>query len=347
VSQRQQRAAKRRRKGLLGTAPPTVIPPPVQSVIIPTRPVQSVIDDPAATRRIIAARASLMDVLQRFASMWVEGHIRFFLAVGPPGRGKTAALETVVDRFAVADKLFAAQGSPHPWNTILDAHGKPECEPQGSPVFHPRHLILSTRISPIELYEWLFHYRQHKQCVAVDDVTRLLVEHQGIATLKDAGDTRRQRRLRWGTKTTLLSAPRHFDYDGSLWMIVNLTLLALMRHPRLGMDYRALLSRAYVLDFFRPAPWTPLPEREEEFVVLRDRLENGMLNNREAVLHDADGQQAVFGPALTRRVLDFMASHLDRAYDVSLRWPLKIARLMLHCPADWEALAAATCLVNV
>ena len=181
--------------------------------------------------------AELLEKMQERATMMREimegatfGEFPAVVCAGGPGMGKSHTAEEI---------LRAASQDPQR-NTRYK-------------------IVQGGRMTPVELYDMLYKYRQKGNVLVLDDSDTILAEEQGIMLFKAALDSKPIRTLSWrsqGAKT----APEEYEFSGSVIFLTNQDFSAqidkggLVNMNKRQQHLAAIRSRCTYLDLMMSTP---------------------------------------------------------------------------------------------
>jgi hypothetical protein len=240
--------------------------------------------------------------LDSFTDWCAKGTVRGLVVSGPPGIGKS---------FGVEKQLETA-------NMFRKIEGK-----------DPLYEIVTGGVSPIGLYQKLYHNRNSKQVICFDDCDGLLFEEECLSLLKGALNSGDKRRIAWNKESRVLAVediPEVFDFDGSIIFLSNIDFeRTSQRASRISEHLKAIMSRCHYLDL-------EIGSTRDKLLRIKQVVRDGMLN-----VYDFTSQQEA-------DLLDFIFSNSEHLRELSLRQVKKIADLVKADPVGWAQMAEATCL---
>ena len=241
-------------------------------------------------------------MLDKIVDSCARNIIRGLIVTGPAGCGKS---------FGVEKQLVAA-------NMFRTLRGQ-----------DPKFEMITGGVSPIGLYQKLYHNRSKEHVLVFDDCDDVLFDQEMLSLFKGAMNSGDKRRLCWNKESRVLQGndiPEAFDFEGSIIFLTNIDFEdTAAKDTRTSDHLKAILSRCHYLDL--------------EISSLRDQLlrieiccEDGMLASYE------------FEPEVEADILQFVRDNAEYLREVSLRMTKKIADWVKADPVDWREMAEATCL---
>lgn len=260
--------------------------------------------------RIEAKQEKDFDLIGTLARGVLAGNIRCLFIGGAAGLGKSFMVHKT---FEDAD--------PECFNQAFDADGT-----GGAPWGFVSGKVLAT-----DLYRKLWAYRGKNQVVVYDDADGILRTEDGCNLLKAATDTKKKRRIAWGTEYCFGGdVPKSFAYEGSFILITNEPLEKIAEgNTKLAPHMKAILDRAVVVTVNIEEPYHRL-------IRLRSVARAGHLFDEIGGL-EPDAQE---------EVLDFIEANLCRLKNsLSFRTAIKIGRHRKFTP-EWKDIVERTELSN-
>lgn len=177
------------------------------------------------------------------------------------------------------------------------------------------------------LYKLLWEFRHPGNILVFDDCDSIFEDMIALNLLKGATDTSKRRQVCWLSEAVMIgedgdNIPRNFEFEGSIFFITNLDFdYYIKRGHKLAPHLNALLSRAHYM---------PLMLRGTRDAVIRIkqvvRDTNMLADLTEQEKHD---------------VINFVETHADNLWELSLRTVLKVAALRKG-DDDWQITALTT-----
>jgi len=141
----------------------------------------------------------------------------------------------------------AGIGKSHTVETVLDETIGMQCKLQG---LEPKYDIIRGNLSAITLYCQLYRYSSKGSVLVLDDCDGILYDEDGLNVLKAALDSKKTRRIHWGTQSTILEregVPSSFEFEGSVVFLTNIKWDK-PKSPRIANHLSAIMSRVHYLD---------------------------------------------------------------------------------------------------
>jgi hypothetical protein len=239
------------------------------------------------------------DILAEMTSAVATGVIKGLVISGPAGVGKSHTVETVLEEML---------GVPARIQSI-----KPSYE------------IISGHISPIMLYTKLYEYADKNAVLVLDDCD-VLEDLDALNILKAALDTKKTRRIHWGTASHVLEkegVPTSFEFHGGVIFLTN-TKLNNVKSAKLAPHAEAIISRVHYLDL--------------QIDTMRER----MIHIRNIVLNSDMLDSYEFGKKDRESLMSWLLDNVERIAQVDLRTVIKAADLCKAMPHNWQSRAAKT-----
>lgn len=259
--------------------------------------VQAETDDEAMER---ISETFLM--LDKIIDASAKGVIRGLVVSGPPGIGKSFGVEKQLDAANIFRKVKG-----------LD----------------PLYEIVSGGVSPIGLYQKLYHNRNARQVLVFDDCDNVLFEEESLNLLKAALNSGDRRRICWNKESRTLQVediPEAFDFEGSIIFLSNIDFeRTIERGSRIASHLEAIMSRCHYLDL-------EIGSTRDKLLRIKQIVRDGMLDPYE------------FDKKQVQEILDFVFSNSEYLRELSLRMVKKIADFVKADPVGWMEMAEATCL---
>ena len=237
----------------------------------------------------------------------------------------TAAVATSVVKGLVISGP-AGIGKSHTVSTTLEAELGVPARLAG---VEPRYEMISGHISPIMLYTTLYKYAD-ENCVLVLDDCDVLEDLEAVNILKAALDTKRVRRIHWGTASHVLEkegVPTSFEFRGGVIFLTNAKLQNI-KTGKLAPHCEAIVSRVHYLDL--------------QINTMRER----MIHIRNTVLNSDMLDHYEFSKSAKKTLMDWLVSNVDKIAQVDLRTVIKCADLAKAMPNNWQSRAAKTLFKN-
>lgn len=220
----------------------------------------------------------------------------------------------------------AGIGKSHTVNTTLDETLGVSARLQG---LEPRYEIISGHISPIILYTALYRMADKGSVLVLDDCD-VLEDMDALGILKAVLDTKKVRRVHWGTASQVLEkegVPTSFEFHGGVIFLTN-EKLDRPRSAKLAPHFEAIVSRVHYVD-------VKIDSMREKILHIRNVVENTPM------LEDYD-----LSKAQVREVMNWLLENLSKLNGMDLRTVLKAAALRSAMPTNWQAVARRTLCKN-
>lgn len=241
-------------------------------------------------------------MLDKIVDASAKNIIRGLVISGPPGVGKS---------FSVEKQLNAA----NMFNVIA---GNPD-------MFE----IVSGGVSPIGLYQILYHRRQKDNVLVFDDCDSALLDTECLNLLKAALNSGDRRKISWNKESKVLNnedIPRTFDFDASIIFISNIDFdRSIRKGSSIAVHLEAIMSRCHYIDL--------------EIGCMRDKLLRIKQMCKDGMLAEFN-----FTEEQNDAIIAFIFDNAEHLREVSLRLVKKLADLVKADPIDWYAIAEATLL---
>jgi len=241
-------------------------------------------------------------MLDKITDACARGVVRGLVVSGPPGVGKSYGVEKQLEAANMFRKVAG-----------LD----------------PKFEVITGGVSPIGLYQKLYHNRNSQNVIVFDDCDGILFEEECLSLLKGALNSGDKRRLAWNKESrTLLTEgiPEHFDFEGGIIFLSNVDFeRSIERGSRVSAHLAAIMSRCHYLDL-------EIGSMRDKLLRIKQVVRDGMLAPFE------------FTPEQEVGVMDFTLGNSEHLREVSLRMVKKIADFVKADPVGWLEMAEATCL---
>ena len=243
-------------------------------------------------------------MLDKITDACARNVIRGLVISGPPGVGKSFGVEKQLE----AANMFRKMGGQDPlYETI------------------------SGGVSPIGLYQKLYHNRNQERVVVFDDCDGVLFDEECLSLLKAALNSGDKRRINWNKESRVLIAdgiPDSFDFEASIIFLSNIDFeRQISKGSRIASHLDAIMSRCHYLDL-------EISSQRDKILRIKQIVRDGMLTPFE------------FSKAQEKAVLDFVLDNSEYLRELSLRMVKKVADFVKADPNGWLEMAEATCLVK-
>lgn len=217
----------------------------------------------------------------------------------------------------------AGIGKSHTVETVLDETIGMQCKLQG---LEPKYEIIKGNLSAIMLYCTLYRHSSKGSVLVLDDCDGLLYDEDGLNVLKAVLDTKKTRRVHWGTSSAVLEkegVPTSFEFEGSVVFLTNIKWDN-PKSPRIANHLNAIMSRVHYLDL--------------KVDTLRERV----IHMRNVV----DTTDMLWEYNFNKRDVDdlmgWVMENINLIQFVDLRTVLKAADLKRAMPTTWRKRAERT-----
>jgi hypothetical protein len=217
----------------------------------------------------------------------------------------------------------AGIGKSHTVETVLDETVGMQCKLQG---VEPKYDIIRGNLSAITLYCKLYRHSSAGSVLVLDDCDGILYDEDGLNVLKAALDSKKTRRIHWGTQTTILEkegVPASFEFEGSVVFLTNLKWDK-PKSPRIANHLQAILSRVHYLDL-------KIDTMRERMIHIRNIVETTDM------LWDYN-----FNKADVADLMAWLLENVNRIEFFDLRTVVKAADLKRAMPTTWRKRAERT-----
>jgi hypothetical protein len=248
---------------------------------------------------IAADLKETFEILGEMTSAVANGVVKGLVVSGPAGVGKSHTVEQELYRtLGVIAKLMGEM---------------------------PKYEVISGHISPIMLYTTLYRLSD-ANCVLVLDDCDVLEDLEAVNILKAALDTKRVRRIHWGTASHVLEkegVPTSFEFRGGVIFLTNAKLNNI-KTGKLAPHCEAIVSRVHYLDL--------------QINSMRER----MIHIRNIVMNSDMLDDYNFSAATKKCLLDWLLDNVNNIAQVDLRTVIKASDLCKAMPHNWQSRAAKT-----
>ena len=252
--------------------------------------------DERTDTEICAELQETFEILADISGAVADGVVKGLIVSGPPGIGKSHTVETVLhENLGVPASLLGVQ---------------------------PKYEIISGHMSPISLYCTMYRLSEPGSVLVMDDSDSVLFDEESLNLLKAALDTKKVRRIHWGTNSYILEkecVPSNFEFKGSVIFITNLKFDECK--SKLAPHLAALMSRAHYLDLRIDTL------REQLIHILNIATTTDMLNSYNFSRQDVND------------IVDYVKTNVKKLTKVDLRTIIKCADLKAAMPNTWTKMA--------
>jgi hypothetical protein len=185
----------------------------------------------------------------------------------------------------------------------------------------------TAKITPLSLYQTLFHFRGPGNVVVIDDADSLIKgDPVGINLLKAALDTKKQRFLSWGTSKNI-GVESHFEYEGSIAIISQHSIQALEAAARSGAKkehYEAFQTRCIAMN-------VNIESQRDRLVRIKHVALSGRLFHEIKPEHRPTQEQQ-------EDILEYMEEYQQEMKQFSMRTPINLASVVgtAELYGDWR-----------
>jgi hypothetical protein len=239
------------------------------------------------------------EILGEMTGAVAKGVIRGLVVSGPAGVGKS--------------------------HTIISTLEEQMGLPAGAQGMEPKFEVISGHISPIMLYTTLYRLSDANSVLVLDDCD-VMEDLEAVNILKAALDTKRVRRIHWGTASHVLEkegVPTNFEFRGGVIFLTNAKLNNI-KTGKLAPHCEAIVSRVHYLDL--------------QITTMRER----MIHIRNIVMNSDMLDEHALTPGTRKRLLDWLMDNISNIAQVDLRTVIKAADLCKAMPNNWQSRAAKT-----
>jgi hypothetical protein len=253
---------------------------------------------------IAADLAETFSILAEMTSAVASGVIRGLVISGPAGVGKSHTVE-------------------HELETTLGMQAKLTGET-------PKYDIFKGHTSAINLYCMLYRYSSKGSVLVLDDADGCLYDEDSLNILKAVLDTKKVRRVHWGTNSTILEkegVPSSFNFEGGVIFLTNLKWDN-AKSPRIANHLQAIMSRVHYVSL--------------DINSMRERI----IHIRNVALNTPMLAEYSFSHKEKNDIMDWLIENVDRLHTVDLRTVIKACDLAQAMPRHWKTRAAKTLFKN-
>lgn len=240
------------------------------------------------------------DILSSMTNAVANGVVKGLVVSGPAGIGKSHTVETTLKETlgVVADLI----GSPAQYE------------------------VIKGNTSALNLYCMLYRYSSEGSVLILDDIDSALYDEDCLNLLKAVLDTKKTRRVHWGTTTYILEreeVPSSFDFQGGVIFLTNINWQN-PRSPRIANHLQAILSRVHYLNL-------DMDTMRERIIHIKNVVyHSNMLSEYDFTSHEVD------------ELMTWLIGNVEKLQSVDLRTVLKAADLMKAMPDTWKSRAQRT-----
>lgn len=187
----------------------------------------------------------------------------------------------------------------------------------------PKYDIYKGNLSAITLYMTLYRYSEQGSVVVLDDCDGVLWDEDALNILKAALDSKKTRRIHWGTTSPILEkegVPSSFEFKGGVIFLTNVDFQN-CKSPRIANHLQAILSRCHYVQI-------TMNSLRERVIHMRNVVETtDMIADYNFSKREVDS------------VMQFILDNLNKFREVTLRTFLKCCDLRKAMPNTWEKTA--------
>jgi hypothetical protein len=242
------------------------------------------------------------EILADMTNAVAHGVVKGLVVSGPAGIGKSHTVEVTLD---------------HTLGLMARVQG-----------VEPSYDIIKGNSSALNLYCLLYRYSAEGSVVVLDDIDSALYDEDCLNLLKAVLDTKKSRRVHWGTNSHILEkegVPSSFEFKGGVIFLTNIKFDQ-NRSQRIANHLQAIMSRVHYLDI-------RIDTLRERVIHLTNTARNTDM------LEEYD-----FTPAEIDQLMDWLISNVNRLHTVDLRMVIKAADLMKATPRNWQKMAQRSLL---
>lgn len=282
--------------------------------------------DPNETEEQAAQRIAVRyDALERMTKRIVAKKVPSLIVSGPPGLGKSFTIKQELNRVfpdgpKIADRYdddVPDEDSDDPLATGGVSSGELEYD------------IISGSISAVGLYQALW-YTRNGGILVLDDADDIFRDETALNILKAALDSSPVRNISWRKEARWLEEygiSDRFDYKGHVVFLTNIDFETIIQSGRRDSEhFKALIDRSLYLC---------LTLRSRRDFLIRIRQVSAGPDGMLATQFGCDEEEI-------EEVLDFVAEHQTRFYNLSLRLVGQVAVCRTADPERWKQDVEAT-----
>lgn len=253
---------------------------------------------------IAADLRETFEILAEMTGAVATGVVKGLVVSGPAGVGKSHTVETELDTtLGMTAKLTGDM---------------------------PKYDIYKGYTTAVNLYCLLYKYSAPGSVLVLDDADGALYDEESLNLLKAVLDTKKVRRVHWGSNSPILEkegVPTSFNFEGGIIFLTNIRWDN-AKSPRIANHLQALLSRVHYVQL-------NISTMRERIIHIRNvALGTDMLDE-----YDMTQRQK-------QEVLDFLVANVTKLHTVDLRTVIKACDLARAMPNTWRVRAAKTLFKN-
>ncbi len=246
---------------------------------------------------IAADLKETFDILSEMTSAVANGVVKGLVVSGPAGVGKSHTVEsTLDDTLGVQAKLMSRL---------------------------PQYDVFKGNLSAITLYMTLYKYSEEGSVLVLDDCDGVLYDEDALNILKAALDTKKVRRIHWGTNSHILEkegVPSSFEFKGGIIFLTNIDFEN-CKSARIINHLQAIMSRCHYIRI-------SMNTLRERVIHMRNVVETtNMLADYNFTKNEVD------------EVMNFLMANLNKLREVTLRAVLKACDLKKAMHTTWAKTA--------
>jgi hypothetical protein len=157
--------------------------------------------------------------------------------------------------------------------------------------------------------------------LVLDDADSALYDEDSLNLLKAVLDTKKSRRVHWGTNSNILDKegiPANFEFKGGIIFITNIKWDN-AKSARIANHLQALMSRVHYINI--------------NINTLRERI----IHIKNVALGSNMLDEYGFSNAEKEEILNFLIDNVDRLRTVDLRTVIKCSDLAKAMPTNWKS----------
>lgn len=253
---------------------------------------------------IAADLKETFEILAEMTSAVVGGVIKGLVVSGPAGVGKSHTVERVLEEELGVGARLSGDAQPYE--------------------------VFKGYTSALNLYCLLYKYSAEGQVLVLDDADGALYDEDSLNLLKAVLDTKKVRKVNWGTNTPILEqnrVPTSFEFKGGIIFLTNIKWDN-AKSPRIANHLQALMSRVHYVALNMET------QRERIIHIKNVALSTDMLD------------EYGFTQKQKTLVLNWLIENVNRLHTVDLRSVIKACDLAKAMPTNWQSRAAKTLFKN-
>ena len=243
------------------------------------------------------------EILAELTSATVSGVVKGLIVSGPAGVGKSHTVETTLYEASVVARLSGIE---------------------------PNFDVVKGHLSGIQLHCLLYKYRHKGSVLVLDDADTILYDEDCLNHLKAVLDTKKVRRVHWGTMSHHLEkedVPTVFEFEGSVIFLSNIKWDQ-TRSNRIQNHLRAIMSRSHYISL--------------NMDTLRERI----IHITNTVRTTNMLEEYNFSDKDVDEVMEWVISNVNRIAFVDLRTVIKACDFKLAMKEKWKKFAERSLFKN-